>query len=55
MTNDQIDRFETYLGQLGEILNKICRNLEENQTEDFIGKKKKKKFLWFYNKIKMFV
>lgn len=42
LTNDQIDRFETYLKQLSEILNEIYENLEKKQTEDFIGKKKKK-------------
>jgi hypothetical protein len=54
LTNDQIDRFETYLGQLREVLNKICVNLEKKQTEDFIGKKKKKFSLVFSTKIKMF-
>ncbi|RGB28653.1 hypothetical protein C1646_767572 [Rhizophagus diaphanus] len=37
LTNDQIDRFETYLKQLSEILNEIYENLEKKQTEDFIG------------------
>ncbi|GES85208.1 hypothetical protein GLOIN_2v1780318 [Rhizophagus clarus] len=37
LTNDQIDRFETYLKRLHGILEKICRNLEEKQTEDFNG------------------
>jgi hypothetical protein len=41
LTNEQIDRFETYLKRLREILEKICESfLEQRRTEDFIGKKK---------------
>ncbi|RGB31560.1 hypothetical protein C1646_708699, partial [Rhizophagus diaphanus] len=36
LTNDQIDRFETYLGQLREISNKICINLEKNKQKTLL-------------------
>jgi hypothetical protein len=40
VTNDQVDMFKKHNSQLREILDKIYMNLEEKQTEDFIGKKK---------------